>query len=308
LVKKEAISLTRLVENCNSDSLYSRPGCHVVSKAFSMSKNTAAVNIKPNWLAFSKFVSSMCLWIILRINLPKSLPVVDRRLIGRKFHGKFGFLPGFGRAIILVSFQDAGKWQSACLCQVKVKVTLRLMVSQSVSKSWCRAPSGAHDQIFFTVWHLRSCFCGDPLLTRGRICLLYMMLALASAVFLRSESLGTSDHFLLSQIWDFPFRRLLQLAGSLWRYSTPPPHGYLPSEAESESYVTTDGQSASLSWYKAPIRAYDQIFIAVRNTEYVGQLRVCWYEALSLTRGRVCRLQLLLALASALCPISGSIR
>jgi hypothetical protein len=36
-----------------------------------------------------------------------------------------------------------------------------------------------------------------------------------------------------------------------------------------ESYVTTDGQSASLSWYKAPIWAYDQIFIAVRNTEYV---------------------------------------
>jgi hypothetical protein len=60
-----------------------------------------------------------------------------------------------------------------------------------------------------------------------------------------------------------------------------------------------DSQSASLSWYKAPIWAYDQIFIPVRNTEYVGQLRVCWYGALSLTRGRVCRLQLLLALASA---------
>jgi hypothetical protein len=41
------------------------------------------------------------------------------------------------------------------------------------------------------------------------------------------------------------FRRLLRLAGSRWRYSTPPP--------ESESYVTTDGQSTSLSWYKAPI-------------------------------------------------------
>jgi hypothetical protein len=27
---------------------------------------------------------------------------------------------------------------------------------QSVSKSWCRAPSGAHDQIFITVWQLRS--------------------------------------------------------------------------------------------------------------------------------------------------------
>jgi hypothetical protein len=29
----------------------------------------------------------------------------------------------------------------------------------------------------------------------------------------------------LPQIWDFPFHRLLRLAGSRWRYSTPPPHG-----------------------------------------------------------------------------------
>jgi hypothetical protein len=29
---------------------------------------------------------------------------------------------------------------------------------QSVSESWCRAPSAAHDQIFITVWQLRSCF------------------------------------------------------------------------------------------------------------------------------------------------------
>jgi hypothetical protein len=31
-------------------------------------------------------------------------------------------------------------------------------------------------------------------------CLLYMLLALASVVFLGSESLGTRDHILLSQI------------------------------------------------------------------------------------------------------------
>jgi hypothetical protein len=71
---------------------------------------------------------------------------------------------------------------------------------QSVSKFWCRAPSGAHDQIFITVWHLRPCFCGAPSLTRGRVCLLYMLLTLTSAIFLRSESLETRDHILLSQI------------------------------------------------------------------------------------------------------------
>jgi hypothetical protein len=31
---------------------------------------------------------------------------------------------------------------------------------QSYSKSWCRAPFGAHDQICITVWQLRSRFCG----------------------------------------------------------------------------------------------------------------------------------------------------
>jgi hypothetical protein len=34
---------------------------------------------------------------------------------------------------------------------------------RSVSKSWCRAPSGAHDQKFITVWQLQSCYCGAPL-------------------------------------------------------------------------------------------------------------------------------------------------
>jgi hypothetical protein len=40
----EAISLMYLVDNSNSDTLYSRPECHIVSKALSISKNTAAVD------------------------------------------------------------------------------------------------------------------------------------------------------------------------------------------------------------------------------------------------------------------------
>jgi hypothetical protein len=43
-------------------------------------------------------------------------------------------------------------------------------------------------------------FCGASSLTRGWFCLLYMLLAFASVVFLRSESLGTRDHIFLSQI------------------------------------------------------------------------------------------------------------
>jgi hypothetical protein len=90
---------------------------------------------------------------------------------------------------------------------------------QSVSKSWCQAPSVSHDQIFITIWQLRSCFRGAPSLTRGWVFLLYMLLVIASAIFLGSESLGTRDHILLSQIWDCSFRRLLQLTWSRWRYS-----------------------------------------------------------------------------------------
>jgi hypothetical protein len=56
-----------------------------------------------------------------------------------------------------------------------------------------------------------------------------VLLALASVVFLGSESLWTRNHILLSQILDFPFRRLLRLAGSRWKYSTPPPR-YIVSE------------------------------------------------------------------------------
>jgi hypothetical protein len=74
---------------------------------------------------------------------------------------------------------------------------------------------------------------------RGLVCLLYMLLALASAVFLGSESLGPRDHILLSQTRDFPFRRLLRLAGSRWRYSTPPPHSELISH--DSCYIVTEG-------------------------------------------------------------------
>jgi hypothetical protein len=58
--------------------------------------------------------------------------------------------------------------------------------------------------------HKLSGVCGAPSLTRGRVCLWYMLLVLASVVFIGSDSLGTRDHILLSQIWDFPLRRLLR--------------------------------------------------------------------------------------------------
>jgi hypothetical protein len=87
------------------------------------------------------------------------------------------------------------------------KLNLSFMLRSTVSRPVClgiKHPCGVHDQIFITVWQLRVWWCGEPSLTIGR---------------------GTLDHILLYQICDFPFRRLLRLAGSRWRYSTPPPNG-----------------------------------------------------------------------------------
>jgi hypothetical protein len=65
----------------------------------------------------------------------------------------------------------------------------------------------------------------------------------------------------------------------------------------SQSHLTTDGQSASLSWCQGTIRDSDRFFFLLEI--FFRQLRVCYFVAPSLTRGRVCKLLLLLVLASA---------
>jgi hypothetical protein len=58
-----------------------------------------------------------------------------------------------------------------------------------------------------------------------------------------------------------------------------------------------DRQSGSMSWCQATIRVRDQFFSPLEI--FLWQLRVCYFMAPSLTRGRVCNLLLLLVLTSA---------
>jgi hypothetical protein len=81
----------------------------------------------------------------------------------------------------------------------------------SVSKPCCRVPSGAHDQIFITVWQLQSSFCGAPSLTRGRVSLLAYAAGPCQRSLSRVWVPWTGDNSLLSQIWHLPYWLLSQV-------------------------------------------------------------------------------------------------
>jgi hypothetical protein len=106
------------------------------------------------------------------------------------------------------------------LLQFCFRVTLPLaLYSQSVRLD--AEPLEAHGQNLFSQINTYG---HSPYITfslrKGWVWHIQLLLVLASTFIIGSEA--TPDHILLSHISDFPFCRLLRLAG---RYSTPPPHG-----------------------------------------------------------------------------------
>jgi hypothetical protein len=75
---------------------------------------------------------------------------------------------------------------------------------QSYSPSWCQVPIWGPMPDFYYSQTERVCLCGAPSLPRGQVCCLQLLLALASAVILGSESRRTHGHILLLQIRDSP--------------------------------------------------------------------------------------------------------
>jgi hypothetical protein len=73
-----------------------------------------------------------------------SLPVIDKKLIGRKFCGNFGSLPGFGNVITFASFQGFRKWDIRGQKQ-KQKLTAGNQTARSLLAS---GPAGTHGHIF----------------------------------------------------------------------------------------------------------------------------------------------------------------
>jgi hypothetical protein len=137
---------------------------------------------------------------------------------------------------LLLQTAIANSFGETALLRVRVRVTLRLTISQSVSL-------GVEPHLGFMTRYLLLCDCYG-LVSWGALSDERTGLSIVYAVGLCQRSLSrvrvacdSSPYFTVSNL-RLPFRRLVRLAGSRWRYSTPPPHGSLLFCTAVTSYIT----------------------------------------------------------------------
>jgi hypothetical protein len=106
--------------------------------------------------------------------------------------------------------------------------------------------SGTHDQIFITLWQLRSCFCGRPLWQEDGSVVYNCCWSSPAQSFSHPSPMALATIFYCLRFETSLFLRLLRLAGLRWRFSTPPPHGIL-IRSESKSKLCYDRQLVGLS-------------------------------------------------------------
>jgi hypothetical protein len=75
---------------------------------------------------------------------------------------------------------------------------------QSANMSWCQATTLGPKPYFYHCQTVAGSLMWAACLTRGRCCRLQLLLAVANAVIVGSESCGANDHILLPQIRDSP--------------------------------------------------------------------------------------------------------
>jgi hypothetical protein len=208
-----------------------------------------------------------------------------------------------------------------------VKVILQQTVTRSVRLSMKPHLVPKTRLLFLSYCQLHVCWCGAPSLTRGRVFRLQLLLALAGAVIHLFESCYESWLYFF-----VPNCRLLQFG----RAMQPKVLVYPPELGWAELYAQALGSSFIASYLSSshreiririntgvsltkksktvtlrptvsrPVRlgarrpsgTRDQFFFLLEI--FFRQLRVCYFVAPSLARGRVCNLLLLLVLASAL--------
>jgi hypothetical protein len=137
-----------------------------------------------------------CTASIFRIEEETKLVTIKQCFSRLRLHLLYGSCDRLGTFLRHVT-----KYPPVYTSKVKINVMLRSTVSRPVCLG-VKDPSGAFDRIFIAVRQLQVCWCGAFSLTRERVCHLQLLLVLASAVTPGSESHGTHDHILLSQIKD----------------------------------------------------------------------------------------------------------